>query len=109
MKLLIAGSRSITEFDLTEYVTNDVNLIITGGATGIDKIAEEYARVHKISRLILLPQYNLYKRSAPLKRNEQMVDISDKVLVIWDGKSKGSQHTIKYAQKKGKKLLIVEI
>ena len=39
MKLLIAGSRSIEAFDLTEYVPSDVDLIITGGANGIDKIA----------------------------------------------------------------------
>ena len=41
MKILIAGSRSIKDFDLSEYIPEDVELIITGGASGIDSIAEQ--------------------------------------------------------------------
>lgn len=44
MKLLVAGSRSITSFDLSPYVPADVDLIITGGAKGVDTLAEVYAR-----------------------------------------------------------------
>ena len=107
MKLLIAGSRSITDFDLTPYIPQDVELIISGGADGVDTLAENYADKHKISKLILRPNYSRYKRSAPLKRNEEMVDISDSVLVIWNGKSKGTSHTVRYAQKNEKDLRII--
>ena len=109
MKLLIAGSRGIGCFDLTPYVSKEVDLIISGGAVGVDAIAEQFADSHKISRLVVRPRYDLFKRNAPLKRNEQMVDLSDEVLVIWDGKSKGSLHTIKYAQKKNKPLTVVMV
>ncbi len=108
MKLLIAGSRSINEFDLSKYVPPETNLIITGGANGIDMIAEAYADAHKISKLILRPLYRKYKRGAPIKRNEMMVDLADQVLIVWDGISKGTRHTIEYARKKGKPLLIIE-
>jgi hypothetical protein len=47
MKLMIAGSRSIVKFDISPYITNDVELIITGGAKGIDFMAEDYADKHK--------------------------------------------------------------
>lgn len=107
MKLLIAGSRSITDFDLTPYIPQDVELIISGGADGVDTLAENYADKHKISKLILRPNYSRYKRSAPLKRNEEMVDIADSVLVIWNGKSKGTSHTVRYAQKNEKDLRII--
>ena len=40
MKLMIAGSRSITAFELSPYVPDGVTLIITGGASGIDALAE---------------------------------------------------------------------
>ena len=43
MKLLIAGSRGIKNFDLEKYVPEEVTLIISGGAAGIDALAEEYA------------------------------------------------------------------
>ena len=58
MKLLIAGSRSISDFDLTEYIPDDTELIISGGAKGVDTIAEKYADKHKISKLILYPNYS---------------------------------------------------
>ena len=109
MKLLIVGSRSITGFDLSPYITIDVDTIISGGADGIDSLAEQYADMHRISKYILRPRYDLYGRAAPIKRNEQMVDIADAVLVIWDGQSKGARYTLKYAQKKNKPTTLVQI
>lgn len=109
MKILIAGSRSIKEFDLQKYIPEGVDLIIAGGAEGIDTVAENYADKKRISKLILRPKYELYGRAAPLKRNEEMIDISDFVLVIWDGKSKGSKYTIEQAKKKSKELLVIDI
>ena len=99
MKLLIVGSRSISDFDLSPYISNNIDTIISGGAEGIDFLAEQYADLHRISKYIVRPHYNLYGRAAPLKRNEQMVDMADIVLIVWGGHSKGTQHTIEYAKK----------
>lgn len=107
MRLLIIGSRSISDFDISPYVPADTELIISGGASGIDTVAEAYADSHRLSKLILRPQYAKYGRAAPIRRNEIMVDHADRVLVIWDGVSKGTQYTIKYAQKQQKELTIV--
>ncbi len=71
--------------------------------------AERYADTHGISKLILRPNYARFGRAAPLKRNEEMVDIADAVLVIWDGISRGSAYTLRYAQKKGKPLQIIMV
>lgn len=109
MKLLIVGSRSIDHFDLSAYIPSDVTLIISGGANGIDAVAEQYADQHRISKLILRPRYDLYGRAAPLKRNEAMVDLADRILVIWDGASRGTEYTIRYAEKKGKFLEVVDV
>ena len=73
----------------------------------MDTLAEKYADKHKISKLILRPQYKIYGRGAPLKRNELMVDMADAVLVIWDGVSKGSKYTIDYAKKQGKRVEVI--
>ena len=108
MKLLIVGSRSITDFDLSPYIPEDVDTVISGGAGGIDSLAEQYADLHRLSKYIIRPRYDLYGRAAPLKRNERMVDIADSVLVIWDGNSKGTQYTLKYAKKKNKPITLIQ-
>ena len=109
MKLLIVGSRSIKNFDISKYVSADVDTIISGGACGIDSLAEQYADLHRLSKYIMRPRYDLYGRSAPLKRNEKMVDISDAVLIVWDGYSRGTQYTLKYAKEKNKSFILVKI
>ncbi len=105
MKLLIIGSRMITDFDLTEHIPGDTELIISGGAKGIDTLAEKYADEHGIEKLIFYPKYELYGRAAPLKRNEEMVDIADVVLAVWHGDSRGTKYTLNYAKKKNKKII----
>ena len=109
MKLLIVGSRSIGDFDLSPYISADVDTIISGGANGIDKLAERYADSHHLSKYIIRPRYDLYGRAAPLKRNEQIVDMADAALVIWDGQSKGTQYTLKYIKKVNKPITLVQL
>ena len=107
MKLLIAGSISITDFDLNGHISDDVDLIISGGAKGIDTLAEQYADKNGIEKLIIRPKYEKYGRAAPIRRNEEMVDISDAVLAIWDGKSRATAYTLEYAREKGKRIIEV--
>ena len=107
MKLLIVGSRNIKHFSFSEYVPKDVTLIISGGANGIDCLAEEYADTRRISKLILRPNYARYGKAAPLKRNEEMVALADEVLVIWDGTSKGTKYTADFAKKQNKPLTLL--
>ncbi|MBE6578043.1 MAG: DUF2493 domain-containing protein [Ruminococcaceae bacterium] len=109
MTVLIVGSRSIKNFDLSGLVPKETTLIISGGAKGIDTKAEEFADKNRIDKLIMRPQYAKYGRAAPLKRNEEMVKLADLVLVIWDGSSKGTKYTIDYAQKLRKKTIVKSI
>jgi hypothetical protein len=107
MKLLIVGSRSITKFDLSPYISPDVDTVISGGAAGIDTLAEQYADSRRISKYIIRPRYDLYGRAAALKLNEEMVEIADRVLIIWDGSSNGAKSTIKYAEKIKKPITVI--
>ena len=109
MKLLIAGSRSITDFDLEGVVPEGVDTIISGGASGVDTLAEEYADKHNIEKIIVRPEYDKYGKAAPIKRNQEMVDMCDEVLIIWDGVSRGTKNTANYAKKKGKKVTVIEV
>lgn len=108
MKLLIVGSRSIKDFDLSPYVPAEVDTVISGGAGGVDSLAEKYADDRRISKYIIRPRYDLYGRAAPIKRNEEMVDMADAVLIVWDGVSKGTASTLKYCKKKNKQVTLVQ-
>ena len=109
MKVAVVGSRAIKDIDISPYIPKETDLIISGGAKGVDQIAEDYADKCRISKLILRPQYNLYKRGAPLKRNDTIVEMCDMLIAFWDGKSRGTRHTIDYANKLNKKIEIVKI
>lgn len=106
MKLAIAGSRSIQSIDLAPY-TEGVTEIISGGAKGVDTLAADYAKAHGIKLREIYPDYARFGRGAPIKRNYEIVDASDRVLVFWDGQSRGTLSVIKYAEKTGKPCQVV--
>ncbi len=101
MRIAIVGSRSVAKVDVAPCVL-DGDEIVSGGAMGVDRCAAAYAREHGIKLTEFLPEYERYGRAAPIVRNKKIVDYADKVLVFWDGRSKGTLSVIKYAQKVGK-------
>ena len=106
MKIAIIGSRSIHSVDIERYIT-DCDEIVSGGAAGVDTCAAEYANAHGIKLKIFYPQYNRYGRAAPILRNQNIVDYADKVIAFWDGESKGTFSTVKYAKDLGKACEII--
>ena len=109
MKLLISGSRNISEFDLSPYILSEVDAIICGGADGIDTIAESYADAHRLSKHVVRPSLYLHGRTASLKRIEEMVELADSVLIISDGDSKDTLYTLGYAKRKNKPLTLITL
>ena len=107
MKIAIVGSRSLTNIVLGEYLSKDVEEIVSGGAVGVDFCAAEYAKDKGIKLTEFLPQYERYGRAAPIIRNKQIVDYADKIIVFWNGSSKGTRSVIEYAKKTGKLLQII--
>ena len=107
MKVAVVGSRSITDISLEDYIGKEVTEIVSGGAVGVDTLAAEYARVHGLRLTEILPQYERYGRAAPIKRNKEIVDYADKVLVFWNGSSRGTLSVIQYAEKVGKSCEII--
>ena len=104
MKIAIIGSRSLYLEDLTPYLPSQIREIVTGGAEGIDRCAMEYAREKHLGLQVFLPEYKRYRRNAPLVRNRQIIDYADRVLIFWDGESRGTAHSIRYCQECGKPL-----
>ena len=107
MKIAIIGSRNLTNIILDEYVPKKVEEIVSGGAVGVDFCAAEYAKRKNLPLTEFLPEYERYGRAAPIIRNKKIVDYADKILVFWDGNSKGTLSVIKYAEKTKKPFEII--
>lgn len=108
--LMICGSRGITEFKhLAEALVKckfKYDEIVSGGAKGVDKLAEQYADRCNVPITVVKPEWDKHHRGAGIVRNRKMVTMSDCVLAVWDGKSKGTQHSINFAQRQGKPVYI---
>lgn len=102
MKIAIIGSRGLTIEDLCEYIPKGVTEIVSGGAKGVDSSARSYALAKGIKYTEFLPEYEKYKKGAPLKRNLQIIDYADAVIAFWDGKSRGRNLLLINARKRTK-------
>lgn len=100
MKIAIVGSRSITVNNLGDYLPENTTEIVSGGAIGVDRSAKNYAKTHNIKLKEFLPEYERYGRSAPLKRNLQIIDYADEVIAFWDGMSHGTRFVIENCKRK---------
>ena len=107
MKIAIIGSRTISQVPIQEYLPANVTEIVSGGARGVDTQAKRYAQKAGIPLTEFLPQYALYGRAAPLKRNEEIARYADGVLAFWDGVSKGTADTIRHFQRLGKAVTVI--
>ncbi len=109
MKIGIVGSRTITDYNaikqVLDTIVQDGDEIISGGADGVDSLAERYAVDMGYSYTIYKPDWNKYGKSAGLIRNGLIVEDSDYIIAFWDGKSKGTMDTIRKAENSNKQVM----
>lgn len=103
MKLAIVGSR---DFDNYEYFKKmledfkfDIDEIISGGAYGVDKLAEKYAEENNIKMTVFLPDWKTYGRGAGIIRNKLIIECANHVVAFWNGVSRGTLSSINIAKK----------
>jgi hypothetical protein len=109
MKVAVVGSRSINSYEVVKAILSQYKFIqvISGGAKGVDTLAEQYSEESNLMQpLVILPNWKQYNRGAGAVRNREIVDKSDFVIAIWDGKSKGSLISINYAKKNNKPVYV---
>lgn len=114
MKLIIAGSRNLNpNKDLINGLIcffgldTEVHEVVSGAATGVDKAGEIWAsEMLNICNTVILTQFpadwNTYGKSAGPRRNKKMAEHADALLLIWDGKSRGSKSMKENMEKLGK-------
>ena len=107
MKVIIAGSREFSDFQLLytkcEEVLANANEveIVSGTARGADKLGEHYASLKGYSVRQFPADWNKHGKSAGYIRNKEMAEYADCLIAFWDGNSKGTKHMIDLAKERG--------
>lgn len=109
MKLIIAGSRTITDYDLLKHLivksgfwAYKQNLeIVSGMAKGVDALGVQFAEANKLKLWKFPADWAQHGNAAGHIRNRAMGDFADGLLALWDGQSNGTKGMIDYARQKG--------
>lgn len=112
MKVAIVGSRKCGNADLStilQALPLGTSEIISGGAKGIDSLAEEAAKQLSLPLQVFTPNYKTLGRQAPLSRNHQIVKACDYLLAFWDGSSAGTAQTLELCIREKKPFRIIKI
>lgn len=113
MKVIIAGSRTITDYNIVKKAITDskftITEVVSGGAYGIDRLGERWAKENKIPIKVFLPDWTRFGKSAGYKRNVEMSNYGEALIIIIENNSKGSVHMYNIAKEKNMKIFRVDI
>jgi len=120
MRTIIAGSRTITDDHVLKKAVEEsgfvVTEIISGGARGVDRLGEAYAKKAGIDLVIFPANWNAHGKAAGHIRNKRMARyaIEDKsrpgaLIALWDGVSRGTLSMIDIAKDLGLKVFVLRV
>jgi hypothetical protein len=112
MRLAVVGSHDFHDYSRLKHTLDNmenISMLLSGGAKGADSLAEIYAREKNIELKRLVPDWSTYGRAAGMIRNKDIVAEAEQVVAFWDGKSKGTKHSIELAKKIGVPVLVVNV
>ena len=113
MKVIIAGSRTITDYSIVKKAIEEsgfkITEVVCGGAKGVDLLGRDWAFFNVIPVTDFIAKWDLHGKRAGYIRNAEMVKYADALIAVWDGASKGTKHTIDLAIKNGLDYYVKEI
>jgi hypothetical protein len=113
-KVIVAGGRDFSDYELMKrkvlhFLQNMQAVeIVSGGANGADKLGERLANEIGWSFKVFPADWDLNGKSAGYIRNVEMAKYADACVCFWDGKSRGTEHMIKIAEKEKLHLRVIK-
>ena len=107
MRVAIVGSRNYPNLEEVREFVRSLSLddvVVTGGANGVDKVAEDEARKRGLEVVIHRAKWAEYGKKAGPIRNSVIVEDCDKLAAFWDKKSPGTKDVIGKARRAAKLL-----
>ena len=117
MRVMICGSRTVQDKDVKivhdriALLNPEEDVIMHGGATGIDTLAQIACGRPSDPMPLCYPlrPINPNNKAHYLYRNVELITMCDKVIAFWDGKSTGTKFVIDYAKARGKPIEVILI
>ena len=113
MKLIVAGSRTFTNYQLLCQVLapdrHRITQVITGGARGTDQLGYRWAWKHAVKHQLFRADWERFGKSAGVRRNHQMAQAGDMLLAFWDGQSPGTAHMVQCMRQLGKPVVVIRV
>ena len=113
MRVIIAGSRNCTDFNLLLEAINesgyDITTVVSGRARGVDTLGETWARQHHRPVDTYPADWDHYGKAAGHIRNTAMAKNADALIALLAPDSRGTANMIKQAEKHGLKIFIKPI
>jgi hypothetical protein len=106
MRVVIAGSRKIKDYDFVEFAIKKANIhiseVVSGGANGVDSLGEEWAQKHDVKIKKFPADWDTHGKSAGPIRNAEMADYCHAAIIVWDGTSQGTFNMIENMRRRKK-------
>lgn len=126
MRVIVAGSRSITDYSVVKCAIEasgfGITVVVSGAAKGVDTLGEQWALDNGIPIKSFPAKWNdlaapnaviktrrdgtKYNVRAGFDRNCEMAAYADALVAVWDGCSTGTAHCIENMRKLGKKVFV---
>ena len=111
MKLIIAGSRTFTDYQLLCQTLaperHRITEVIHGGARGADQLGFRWALQHHIRSRCFAAAWERFGKAAGVRRNHQMAQAGDLLIAFWDGQSAGTAHMVQCMRQRGKPVVVI--
>jgi hypothetical protein len=105
MKTIVAGSRDGVTLDLVRQAMLEapfeITSVVSGTARGADRFGEKVAHEYSLPVHRFPADWDRHGRSAGYIRNAEMAGNAEALVAVHAHGSKGTQHMIDLAQKKG--------
>lgn len=110
MKTIVAGSRSITDYEVVKKAIEKSGFAITevvcGCAEGVDTLGARWGRANGIPVKMFPADWKKHGKAAGPIRNIRMANYADALIAVWDGASRGTEHMVRAAQDGGLHLYV---
>ena len=116
LKVAVVGSRGFRDYEFFENrldfflsQTDEQIEIVSGGARGTDKMAEEYARAKGYWLQVFPADWGQHGKKAGYLRNVEMANYATHFIVFWDFGSPGTRHMLRIIGERGKPFRLVRV